>query len=219
MENYELMRLMLGLQHDDKRSSCLVMALKAARFNLGVDINSGVIEPDTNEMYLNMFKRSGDEEDLLFHERFFTGLTLYLIVLDCIGILFTKKNNNKPIVRALMEFGKMGEKESICIKDLRNTFAHNFGLATEDCKKRKRHYKFSLCFDKNASIIKFNETWNGIYTDKESNTLTEIGILALSQKVENIFHAIKKKCEERMLRFAIEDTNEIMAQFTVLNNE
>jgi hypothetical protein len=130
MEQRELIERLLSFEPDkDSRRSCLTMALKAARKYTGRDCTGKDIKGLIDDDIFN--------EDR-FHSEYFSGLVLYLILLEQIGCLFKEigyeeKNKTNGIKIALENFSIFkDEPEKIkAIVGLRNSLAHNFSLANE----------------------------------------------------------------------------------------
>lgn len=139
-----MIKTILGLKRVKNRRSCLLMAIRSARHQTGRNVVTGKAL-GICEMEYNVLKKDGVTTHQLYNENFFSGLAMYLIAIDCIGCLFEnstitpKIENNNSIIRALKSFSSLDDERTEAVKDLRNTLAHNFGLATESkggAKKR-----------------------------------------------------------------------------------
>ena len=99
----------LGLKHDKTRRSCLLMAIRSARYLTGREIITGKAI-GICEMEYTILKNDDVTTLQLYNEHFFSGLAMYLIAIDCIGCLFEnltitpKTENNNSIIRALKSF-------------------------------------------------------------------------------------------------------------------
>ena len=96
---------------------------------------------------------------------------------------------------------------------MRNTFAHNFGLATE--RKLGQHFHFALSFNPSAQLVEFPaQEWDNDFSGKSDENCTVIGLVALcnmvEQTVKNVFAAHKAK----KLKFNCGDT-EILTRFSL----
>ena len=155
-----MIKTILGLKRVKNRRSCLLMAIRSARYLTGRDVITGKAI-GICEMEYTILKNDDVTTLQLYNEHFFSGLAMYLIAIDCIGCLFDnltitpKTENNNSIIRALKSFSTLDDERIEAVKDLRNTLAHNFGLATESkggAKKTK--HKFTLSFSDKAEAIK-----------------------------------------------------------------
>lgn len=163
--------------------SCLTMALRSARKHTGRDINTG-------KDILGLLTEENVVNDIYYAE-YFTGLTVYLILLDQIGCIFKKvgyKEGQKTngIQIALENFSTLNPDQIKALRALRNSLTHNFGLTSaEDSRKKAKNkkkeqlYKFCLYYDKNQLPVIPNMTWDGDYNDKTDNTDTIILINSL----------------------------------------
>lgn len=192
--------------------STLIMALRSARKHTGANIFTGTPEKGlyTEEILGNS----------LYVSEYFTGITLYLILLEQIGILFCKKDKDiggleNGIKVALKSFSSLSSNQINAILALRNTLAHNFGLATVKNKHRKQHYKFCLKYDDEIPVVTINQKWDGDYKDKSDDTITAIGVPQLCALIEDIFKNLKVELQKDNLELLIQDLDEIKARFTV----
>ena len=160
----------------------------------------------------------------LYHSEYFTGLAVYLILLDQIGLIFCKvgykagkKTNGIQI--ALENFSRLDGEDIKALRALRNSLAHNFGLATAKnplSKNKKQLYKFSLHFDKNQQPIRPNLNWQGDYNEKNDSTKTVVGVVKLCELVENVFSELISEFENGNVELRIKNLNEIKARFTII---
>jgi hypothetical protein len=198
------------------RRSCLIMALKSARKHTGRDIKTGKdISGLINE---DVFDNN------LYHSEYFTGLAVYLILLEQIGLIFCKvgyKDGKKTngIQIALENFSRLNRGQIKALRALRNSLAHNFGLALAKnplSKTEEQLYKFRLHFDQNQEPISPNLNWHGNYNDKNDSTDTVVGVQQLCGLVENVFFELKSEFEIGNIELRIKDLNEIKARFTII---
>lgn len=217
-----LMRLILGLEEDEIRKSNFMMALKSARRLTGRNPLDGTAKC-IDDMRFNLLDID-KEDDQPTDEKMMIGLTMYLILLDLIGCLFERKDKSveckNGVKRALTLFSKLEPSKIEAIKDLRNSLAHNFGLATETIKDKKgkenEGHKFTLSFTNDDPIIKLpTKEWNNKYEDKEDESSTVIGVYALCNEIENIIKDLMKTYESDNLKFKLPD-EEIKSRFTII---
>lgn len=113
----------------------------------------------------------------------------------------------------MLLFSNYKERVRKAICQLRNTFAHNFGLATE--RKLGQHFHFALSFNPSAQLVEFPaQEWDNDFSGKSDENCTVIGLVALcnmvEQTVKNVFAAHKAK----KLKFNCGDT-EILTRFSL----
>lgn len=125
---------------NESRVSTLLIALRGARKLCGRSLDTGdLIDEDKK-----LDKLIEELEEGRYYSALFIGLTNYLVLLDLLGFVFTKQKNIKNIpkdgiMNALNSFTDLTPNEKKAIKALRNSLAHNFGLANKD-------YNFSLSY-------------------------------------------------------------------------
>ena len=218
-----MIRTILGLKQVKNRKSCLLMAIRSARYLTGRDVVTGKAL-GIGEMEYNVLKKDDVQMYQLYYEHFFSGIAMYLIAIDCIGCLFdnteimSKENNG--IGRALENFSLLDKDKIEAIKDLRNTLAHNYGLATENTlpngRPKKHKHKFTLSFsDKKEAIRTPKRDWDGDYNNKKQSNFTIIGIPSFCDTIESIIANVYKCFESGLLKLRI-DENEAKTRFTVL---
>ena len=198
------------------------MAVRNARYLTGRDINT-VKALGICEMEYHVLKKEDVTTHQLYNEHFFSGLAMYLIAIDCIGCLFEnstitpKIENNNSIIRALKSFSSLDDERIEAVKDLRNTLAHNFGLATESKGgAKKTMHKFTLSFSDKAEAIKLpKKDWDGDYDDKKQRRSTIIGVSSFCDLTESIIANVYSCYESGSLKLRI-DENEAKSRFTVL---
>ena len=217
-----MIKTILGLKRVKNRRSCLLMAVRNARYLTGRDINTGKAL-GICEMEYNVLKKEDVTTHQLYNEHFFSGLAMYLIAIDCIGCLFEnstitpKIENNNSIIRALKSFSSLDDERIEAVKDLRNTLAHNFGLATESKGgTKKTMHKFTLSFSDKAEAIKLpKKDWDGDYDDKKQRRSTIIGVSSFCDLAESIIANVYSCYESGSLILRI-DENEAKSRFTIL---
>ncbi len=216
-----MIRTILGLKQVKNRKSCLLMAIRSARYLTGRDVITGKAL-GIGEMEYNVLKKDEVQTHQLYNEHFFTGIAMYLIALDCIGCLFENTtikpvDDNNSIVRALESFSALKNKEIEAVKDLRNTLAHNYGLATESKGgTKKTKHKFTLSFSDNTNAIRIpKKDWDGDYANKRQSNSTIIGVPSFCDLIETIIANVYKCNESGSLKLRIEN-NEAKARFTIL---
>lgn len=216
-----MIRTILGLKQVKNRKSCLLMAIRSARYLTGRDVITGKAL-GIGEMEYNVLKKDEVQTHQLYNEHFFTGIAMYLIALDCIGCLFENTtikpvDDNNSIVRALESFSALKNREIEAVKDLRNTLAHNFGLATESkggAKKTK--HKFTLSFSDKAEAIKLpKKDWDGDFGNKKQSCSTIIGVSAFCNLAESIIANVYDSYEKGLLKLRVSE-EQVKARFTVL---
>lgn len=217
-----MIETILGIKKENNRKSCFVMALRSARHLTGRNVLTGEAE-GIREMEVNVLMKDDVLSHRLEDELFFAGIAMYLIALDCLGCVFDnieKASNKKGIGRALESFSSLDKAQIDALIDLRNTLAHNFGLATESRKStgkpKKEQHKFILSFSDLADAVKLPETdWNGDFDRKEDKYSTVIGVSAICNLVETIISNVFDCYKSGYLKLRISD-NEAKARFTVL---
>ena len=225
----DLMRLILGLEENETRKSNFMMALKSARLHTGRNVDTGIAS-SMEEMELKLLENKEIQRKQLLNSELFTGLTMYLILLEQIGSMFkrtgleTIKGYEKGIKYSLCMFStfKIEEnKDKIdAINCLRNNLAHNFGLASDskgkEGKYKNNKYKFTLSFSNNAPIVKLPvEKWNCKYNDKSDESSTVIGIYAFCNEVEQTVKELIKIYHTGNLEFRLSE-EEIKSRFTII---
>ena len=129
------------------------MAIRSARCLTGREIITGKAIGICEMEYIVLNKDEVTTHQL-YNEHCLSGLAMYLIAIDCIGCLFDNKTTlseeKNSIGRALKSFSSLDKVRIEAVKDLRNTLAHNFGLATENMlpkgNPKKYKHKFTYLF-------------------------------------------------------------------------
>ena len=222
-----LINFILGNEERDDMESCFNMVLKAARQYVGFDATTGKAD-SVCEMQYNILFQGGSCNDVLankmLHPRLFSGVLLYLVLLEQIGTLFRVKSFGKPsgkngIKDALKMFSSsLTDDEIEAINDLRNSLAHNFGLATESNTyrvKRKKYHLFTLDFSQDAKLVVLpKEAWDGDFEHKYESNMTKIGVFAFCKQVEDIVEQLKKAANRREVELRLSEA-EAKARFTI----
>ena len=220
----DLIRIILGLEKEEGRESNFQMALKSARLHTGRNVDT-VVANSMAEMEWNLREREEVQEKQLYNSELFTGLTIYLILLEQIGSMFKRtgleppKGYNKGIRHSLCMFSTLtiekNKDEIDAINSLRNNLAHNFGLASDDRFPNSGH-KFTLFFSSDAPIVKLPvEKWNCKYDDKSDESSTVIGVYAFCNEVEQIVRKLIKAYHAGNLEFSLSE-EEIKSRFTII---
>lgn len=192
------------LQTDIKRSRqyTFMLSLRSARHLLGCNLENGEYEhKNITEYYF---------ENGLYFSNMFSGLLNALIFLETIGIIFKPKNNKHTslkngIARSLSYFSKLSKSEIATIRSLRNSFAHNFGLAiVNDRKKSNLTHKFILSIEKSDKVIALPEQkWTGNFNDKSDKTATKVYVFNLIKVMEEVYQNILSLNEKEEIELAI----------------
>lgn len=200
------------------------MAIRSARYLTGRNVDLGNAK-GIRDMELDVLMKDDVTTYWLDNEFFFSGLAMYLIAIDCIGCLFDNTTvlsgeKDRSICRALESFSSLDKARIEAVNDLRNTLAHNFGLATEKMlpkgNPKKYKHKFTLSFSDDAEAIKMPTTeWDGDYDNKEETTSTIIGVAAFCELMESIIANVYECNKKGQLKLRISE-NEAKARFTVL---
>lgn len=227
----DLMRTILGLDKENNRKSNYIIALSSARCLTGRNPLDGTAS-SINDMRCNLLnidnihcndKQLRNEQPI--DEKMMIGLTIYLILLDLIGCLFEKKDSfikyKNGVKKALSLFSSLKDEEIEAINNLRNTLAHNFGLATEiryDKRgKEIKGRKFTLSFSDHDPIIRLPiKEWDTKYEDKSEDTSTIIGIYAFCNEIEQVIKNLMDTYHLGELKFNKSlSEEEIISRFTV----
>jgi len=186
------------------RESCLIIALQNARVLFRRD-------KEENAININICEKL----DNIIEFEPFIGLVNYLLILDMIGVIFSeKKGVGERIEDVLKRFGdNLSKKDIIAIYILRNTLAHNYGLA--DKKSKIKFILSNSCVEMIKHPI---VDWDGDFSTKNDNsTSTTINPQKLIDKIEEIYEKVKKEVIEGKLNSKLED-DELKARFTVITN-
>lgn len=194
----DIIELLLGLKKAPNRKSCLLMAYNSAKaLSTGACIEEfGCIEAE-----------------------YFSSLILYLIFLEQVGTIFKKASENSiEIMRALEDFSTItSEEDRRAIYYLRNTLAHNYGLATDNINPNKKNDKYKFILSYFGNLIKHADIpWSNDYSNRTDETSTTINIFRLMEIVDDVFENLKKNSENLALRIGID---EILTRFTVRTDD
>lgn len=233
----DLFKLILGLPKDDTtsepyfdfhRKSTLQMGLQVARFLyawMSDNLPNGQIFNPINKLKIaSCFKQEGIQiptEDGFY----MTSLLLYLNCLEQIGSLF--KDDEHGIHRAINEFHNnstnrkldvVTEDELTAIRNLRNSLAHNLGLANIKPNTNVATHKYTLDYsNKNSSrIVDLPPIpFNGDYTDKREETSVKIYVPALIEMVEGVIAEVQNRFKSGTLKADESRFAEIQTRFTI----
>lgn len=191
----DIIELLLGIKKEPNRKSCLLMAYNSAKA-----LSTGAC-----------IEEFGDIES-----EHFSSIILCLIFWEQVGTIFKKASENSiEIMRALEDFSTITiEDDRRAIYYLRNTLAHNYGLATENIAQK--HYKYTLTLSGDVVVKHANPSWNNDFADKRDCTSTKINIIQLMTVMDNVFERLKVEYESNSLQLRIKDKDEILTRFTVL---
>lgn len=218
-----LMRIILGLEKEDGRRSNYLIALESARRLTGRNPLDRIAKC-TNDMILslsNTNNKFNTLNDQSAYEKMMIGITMYLILLDLIGCLFERSGKSvsckNGIKKALALFSDFENNEISAIVDLRNSLAHNFGLAPDKRNDKKKN-KFTLSFsDGDKAITLPTKSWNGNYSDKKDDSSTKIGVYNFCNEIEHVVTELTEVYNTGKLEFNKEmSEDEIKARFTIL---
>lgn len=222
MNSKDLIKQILTMDLTQDKIYTPMICLRSARFLSGNNLETGVRED--NNINEDCFK------NLLYHPNQFSGLACYLIFLEMIGLIFKPKGekplkNINAIHRALTHFG--GELKGVeisAIRALRNSLAHNFGLAIKNNNKKYKDtddynltHKFQLNINSSTNdiVIFPKQRWFGDFSDKSDDTLTIINEKNLIQLIENIYQKLLSMNEKGELELAL-DEDQLNARFSIV---
>lgn len=193
------------------RFSTVGLLLRGARKMSGRDLTSG--DYVMNELTEENFREQ------TYHSHQFSGLINYLIFLEQIGSIFkfpSTKTNGIHI--ALEKFSALSEQQIFAVRALRNSLAHDFGLATEIIPQNvnKRH-KFSLSIERNRETIKLPIVrWEGNFDDKTDETNTTVFIIDLCDLIEDVYFKLKEEVLNDNTELNLSGgLNELKGRFTI----
>lgn len=196
-------------EEDSHRRSCFSLALKGARYNMGWDETEGQFRHNLSAVKEGLYK-----------SKMFTGITLYLILLEQMGTILKKgKSSFENGIKVALECfatPSLLKNEIEAIACLRNSLAHNFGLASKNKWKSESDHKFRLAFGINDELIKIPEQkWKGDYSDKSDETLTKVGIYAFANLAEGIITSCLREIGNDNVELQL-SLDEIKARFTII---
>ena len=174
---------------ESNRYSCLMLALKDARKLTARNIETGKWDGSILE-----------NENSFLNPYAFIGIINYLLILDMIGEIFTVKNKQSKIYRALDKYGSLKEeKDKQTIVALRNSLAHNYALVNiPDSSKNylMQRHRFELINSENFSLIEYPiKPWNGDFFDLHDDSFTKIGLGQLIELIEGVYHSLTMEIE------------------------
>lgn len=189
------------------RTSTLKLALRNAREQSGRNLETGIYEK--NEIDGKWF-----EQDLVI-ARQFSSILHYSILLEQLGSIFKLNNKYKGIKNAIYSFSEIQDEKLIEeLYSLRNSFAHKFGLCTENNRPNKS--KFILSNDENEDLIKLpNTKWLGDYNDKSENTSTTINLIRFQDLAEKIYTKVIEHIISNTLEMHI-SKEELNSRYTII---
>lgn len=214
----KVVECILGLKKLKSRKSCLMLALQSARFHFGRDKNTG--KGNISDFYYRQNRMTEIKENVQFNKNedevdLFSGLILYLIVLEQLGTIFI--NENKNSIKGILKLyaNDLLNEERNAIKNLRNSLAHNHGLVA-CCSNGNPICKFVLSFkdkDKPVELPKYK--WNHKYEDKSEGNSIKINVLALINLIEEIIAKVIKEYTNGKLVSKL-SKDELESRFTIL---
>lgn len=218
------------------RQSCFVRLLFDARMIVGRKVNSGEIDDNHNGLFNREEWKEEDKDWRMMDNTRFVGLSLYLFLLDMVGMVFKDKNysgtfhiNENALKKALKQFApSLSKKEMNTIISLRNCLAHNYGLIAlpKNHNANNWNHQFTLIYspdkdehgeDKIHPMIAFPDIeWNGKYEERHLYKRTEIYKPKLVQLIEDIVKSIGDKLNNDEIELALAGgIEELKARFTV----
>jgi len=226
------------MDEQEKRISCLVMALENARILSGRTKCSGKSrKANDGTVIADYLESKFFEENILVSGYSFAGLIHYLLLLDLIGNVLKPKDKSSEeknsIYKALEYFSPITDVNNRCaIVSLRNCLAHNYGLINipelkklknaERIKERKERYqhKFTLHLNDNAKnmiqIPKPESRWNGNYAMKDESLSTKINVCELIDVIEETYQKVKDMAVKKELELCFKGgIDELKSRFTV----
>jgi hypothetical protein len=201
------------LEIEPNRYSCLLIALRDARMVTGRNLETGKIGYDILENSSSFLSPYS-----------FIGVINYLLVLEIIGTVFefkaftTKKTNN--IYKALKQFTLLKKNDIDTIISLRNSLAHNYGLANipNDPKENntKRHI-FKLINTENSPLIAYPKIyWDGNFKNKLEDSYTMISVHPLFDTIEDVYSTVISNIERGNIKIALNGGfHELNTRFTI----
>lgn len=201
------------------RESCFFKALEDARRlykneDLWARLDSSDFEKLNEDKKMDLLKG---------YEIPFLSLIGYLILLDLIGNVFTKKEN---IVNAIEKFGFPELKEcKYIVAALRNSLAHNYGLVNVPANSKYDEnslHKFTLSERENndGKIFSRKQEWKREdWTDKCEDTSTVVDIKKLINGIEKLIENLQEKARNEELSICLDGSiEELYARFTIIKS-
>lgn len=197
------------------RYSTLGLALKDARLIAGRDIYTG----DKKKNYVK-------NTQSFLYEGSLIGIIGYIIILEIIGEVFERndksiKRKKNNITNALKRFSNLRSKDIYVLIALRNSLAHNYGLANipkHNKEYNTKRHKFTLVYSKESELIEYpSSKWDGDFFDNSDDTETKIGIIALAELVESVINQVKSLNDVQKIELALKGGfQELKKRFTIL---
>jgi len=137
----------------------------------------------------------------------FLGAIGYLILLDHIGMCFRPKggarlSGEKPIAKALLSFTKLSREKIEAILELRNRFAHDYGLCTHSRKPGQCF--FFLLTARSGELLKLPvKAWDGRFGKGCSEHVTTVDLWELGELVEGICRRLEEMAKNEGLEIAL----------------
>ena len=206
-----------------KRESCLVRALEDARrlYSKEDTLQEIVLRSQNQE-------NNPERENQLMYQMGdipFLSLVGYLILLDLIGEVFTKKGKGNNIENAINYFGTKNLRHCKCeVYALRNSLAHNYGLINIHPKPQKDadySHKFMLSTESsNIGIFEKAGDWQRKdWSDKSETTSTKVNVPRLIEEIENLHKTLIQKVEDGDYAIGLQDgIEELKSRFTIRTN-
>ena len=213
MVDKHLIENILNIKNFDPKEnlvSTLTIALRGARRLTGRNSDTGLLLKEEERLELICQNIETDH----YYSNQLLGITNYLIILDLIGCVFSRKDETKMskdgIEHALLNFSKLNNEDLKAIKALRNSLAHNFGLGNDA-------HVFSLS-DKYSDMIKTPNKEDAYYLTKtkEERSYTNVNPNKLFDFIESIYIMLHQLLEVDKLELKKGvDEDVIRAKFTI----
>lgn len=152
------------------------------------------------------------------------GLVLYLILLDQLSDIFpmlgvTSNPNENGIVRMLRQAGTpLQDSEMIAVKNLRNSLAHNFGLASKP-ENKDPYFRYSLDYSRHDSgqiITTAKSTASSDFGTDDGQMQTTISVPLLIEHIESILQDVIDKQKLSNYGDILKDKDELRVRFTTV---
>ena len=205
-----------------KRESCLKRALEdAKRLYSKEDTLQEIVLRSHNQEY-----NHERDKQLMYqmNDIPFLSLVGYLILLDLIGEVFTKKRkDSNNITNAIDYFGSEKLKEcKWTVNALRNSLAHNYGLINIPRHKKddpNSLHKFMLLLEKlDTEIFEKEKDWTrNDWRDKFESTSTKVYMPNLIDEIENLYKKLIEKVEKGDYKIYLKGgIEELKSRFTII---
>lgn len=190
----ELLDVKQPMSSYTNRFSTSGILLRGARKFSGRDITTGhYVAGELNE---------DNFEEQTFHSNQFAGLINYLILLEQLGNIFKLTTRglmtSNGIHRTLKYFSGLSDPQIFALRALRNSLAHNYGLATRNDEKDQRQiHKFIISRERSFEVVQLAEPkWCGDFSDKSDQSYTTIFLFDLIDLIENVYEKLKDAINE-----------------------